>query len=131
MKTSTSEPAGSEDGSTGISETTSDCSERLEDDREPTANDRATTGDCRKSTENGEWIVDQENGFDKYRSRESSSEYSLSSDSSLKSLDELQEDILGIDFLDNHMSENMDFVFNNDSNVGMSKNGDVLNWQTL
>ena len=128
--------ASPESNSTDISEITSDCSERLKDDRDMTAHHLATAVDCQKCTENiNVSAVDNrdqtENGFDQiFRSRESSSEYSLTSESSSKSLEELQEDFLGINVLD-HMGENMDFVFNNDNNVGMSENGDVLNWQTL
>ena len=122
--------------STDISEIKSDCSERLKDDCEMTANHLATAVDFQKCTENiNVSAVDNrdqaENGFDQiFRSRESSSEYSLTSESSSKSLEELQEDFLGIDVLE-RMGENMDFVFNNDNNVGMSENRDVLNWQTL
>ena len=125
--------ASPESSSTDISEITSDCSERLKDDCEMAANHPATAVDCQKYTENiSVRSVDnpdqEENSFDQmYRSRESSSEYSLTSESSSKSLEELQEDFLGINVLD-HMGENMDFVFNNDNNVEMFENGDALNW---
>ena len=122
--------ASPESSSTDISEITSDCSERLQDDCEMAANHLATAVDGQKCTENVRAVdnLDQEeNDFDQtYRSRESSSEYSLTSESSSKSLEELQEDFLGINVLD-HMGENMDFVFNNDNNVRMLENGDVLN----
>ena len=104
-----------------------DCSERLADnhkirvdDHELTVHERERIGDSREQTEEN---MDECNG---YRSRdESSSESSLSSDSSTsKSLDEIQADLL--DHM--NMTENIDFVFSDDFNMGLSHSEDMLDW---
>ncbi len=125
--------ASPEDSSTDSSEVTLDCTERLAGDGEMTPIDNCGTAvDCRDSTEdNSETTVETrvkvENGFDQpCRSRAQSwSEYSMSSDSSSKSLEELQADLLTMDVLD-HFSENMDFVFKDDNNVEMCENGELF-----
>ncbi len=125
--------ASPEDSSTDSSEVTLDCTERLAGDGEMTPVDNCGTAvDCRDCTEdNSETAVGtrvkMENGFDEpYRSRAQSwSEYSMSSDSSSKSLEELQAYLLTMDVLD-HFSENMDFVFNDDNNVEMCENGELF-----
>ena len=68
---------------------------------------------------------------------ESSSEYSISSDGSTKSLEELRADLLNNDIADNlNTTDNMDFVFdidedNNVCNVEISQNGEVLDLENL
>jgi hypothetical protein len=104
----------------------SDSSKRLTDHRERTAGNRGTTVDYRKSTENNrETTVDNseqtaEESFDEsngYRSRAtSSSEYSVSSNSSIKSLEELLADLMNTDITDPmHATENINFVSNVDN----------------
>ena len=93
-----------------------------------------------KSAENKNKSVTDESepnclpGLQEYRSRtESSSEYSMSSDSSTKSLEELQADmeVLTTEALD-HMTENMAFACGNSDisnhNVEMS---DTFDWMKM
>ena len=85
----------------------SDYSERMTDHRERTADNRGTTVDNRNNTENNrEMTVNNceqiaEESFDEsngYRSKAtSSSEYSVSSNSSIKSLEELLSDLMNTD----------------------------------
>jgi hypothetical protein len=104
----------------------SDCGERMTDDRERTAGNLGTTVDNRKSTENNrettvdnceqiaEVSLDESNG---YRSRAaSSSEYSVSSNSSIKSLEELLADLMNNDITDPmETTKNINFVSNVDN----------------
>ena len=104
----------------------SDCGERMTDDRERTAGNPGTTVDNRKSTENNrettvdnceqiaEASLDESNG---YRSRAaSSSEYSVSSNSSIKSLEELLADLMNNDITDPmETTKNINFVSNVDN----------------
>lgn len=107
----------------------SNCSERLTNHGEAAEGCRGLTANSQKSMDcNHERAVDTreqtEGGFGKCGDRpreESWSDYSSSSDSSGKSLDELQADLLNTDLTD--MTDNMDLVFNDDSNLG-----DSLGW---
>ena len=99
--------------------TASDCSVRL--------NDHSTSPNCHENMENGqettvenhELTEDSCDEFNGYFSREESlSEYSFSSDCSSKSLEELQADLMNNNMLE-HLTDNMDFVFNDENPLGL------------
>ncbi|XP_028410803.1 ETS-related transcription factor Elf-4-like isoform X3 [Dendronephthya gigantea] len=117
---------------TSINGLKSNCSERLTNDS-GVAEGYCGLAAVSQMDCNHEGTIDKqeqtEGRFDKCNDRprdESWSDYSSSSDSSTKSLDELQADLLNTDLTE--MTENMDFVFNEDSDLGMYQNGNTLGW---
>lgn len=57
-----------------------------------------------------------------YLSRpESSCKYSISSDGSSKSWDTLQADFLNTDIMEEYMTENVDFVFDDNNNIDYTR----------
>lgn len=117
---------------------TSDCNYRLADHRNKTADNHCQKTTVVETAENkGESTVDEPeknanclSGSHEYRSiAERSSEDSMSNDSSTN-LDELQADLLTTNVLD-HMTENMDFVFDNNipnDNSEMTENEHAFDW---
>jgi hypothetical protein len=111
---------------------TSDCNERLTDRHEVTANNWAATIGYRENTETDcrRTVDNREQADDSFDESSHSREESWSSDSSSKSLDELQADLLNTDVF-GHPAETMDFVFDDGNTVGTWQDGDLLNWQKL
>ena len=78
-----------------------------------------------RAVENRELAEDSCDEFNGYLSREESlSEYSISSDCSSKSLEELQVDLMNNNMLD-HPTDNMDFVFNDDNPIRLLPQDDI------
>ena len=97
---------------------TSNCNERLSG-----VNPGEIERDNRKGTVNNSGLLeDSSDQSNLYLLRpESSSKHSISSDRSSKSLDTLQADLLSIDIMEEYMTENVDFVFDDNNNIDYTR----------